>query len=54
MANDSLARGAKSAVFPSNSHVADEKWSQAFKDINTNYAKTPKKRLAKKNVRKVV
>lgn len=33
MANDSLARGAKSAVFPSNSHIKQSTWDAAFKDI---------------------
>lgn len=29
-AGDKLARGAAKAVFPSSSHVSDEKWAQAF------------------------
>lgn len=29
---DVLARGAKSATFPSSSHISQDKWDMAFKD----------------------
>jgi hypothetical protein len=52
MANDSLARGAKSAVFPSNSHIAQNKWDAAFKDIpltekKSDGAKRPNRKASK-------
>lgn len=47
MANDSLARGAKSAQFPSLSHVSDEKWNLAF-------GKSEKEKPAKKKPLKTV
>ena len=33
MANDSLVRGAKSQVFPSNSHIKQSAWDAAFRDV---------------------
>lgn len=31
---DILARGAKSATFPSSSHISQDKWDMAFKDFH--------------------
>jgi hypothetical protein len=39
MANDSLARGAKSIQVPSNSHIKQSVWDAAFRDIPEVYTK---------------
>jgi len=47
---DQLARGAKSAVFPSCSHIPQEKWDECFGPRPLNIAKPdPKPKKAKKN-----
>lgn len=46
---DRLARGSKSAAFPSMSNVSAEKWDAIFGPRPLNIAKKPKKATKKKD-----
>lgn len=55
MPNDSLARGAKSQVFPSNSHIKQSAWDLAFKDVPETHGEKKSdgsKRTRKENTKK--
>lgn len=45
---DRLARGAKSAVFPSNSNVSQDKWNAIFGERPLNIIKKSEKKQPKK------
>jgi len=48
MANDSLAAGARSAVFPSNSHIPQSKWDAIFGPRDVQPRKKTKKKVSRK------
>lgn len=48
-AGDALARGAKSAVFPSCSHISQERWNEIFGERPLNIAKPAKQPKKQKN-----
>jgi hypothetical protein len=47
MRGDALARGAKSATFPSLSHVSQQKWNDIFGE-----ASEPQRKIAKSGAKK--
>jgi len=52
MQGDALARGAKSQVFPSLSHISQDRWNEIFGERPLNVMKPKKKNGLKRTSRK--